>query len=109
VSISRGSIPFSGLIRYFYDELRKRGASALDATTITKALILFGVGATGMHVSPDYAAAKQAAKTRSGGAKVDGALVLAKAGDTPNCFESTPSSAGPSRCLGERRLRGFPC
>ena len=54
--------PLSGPIRYFYDQLKQRGASALDAVTITKGLILFGVGATGLHIHEDYAAAKETAK-----------------------------------------------
>jgi hypothetical protein len=61
-SISHGPIPLSGPIRYFYDQLKQRGASALEAVTITKALILFGVGATGLHIHEDYGAAKEAAK-----------------------------------------------
>jgi hypothetical protein len=61
-AIAHGPIPLSGPIRYFYDQLKQRGASALEAVTITKGLILFGVGATGVHISPDYGAAKQEAK-----------------------------------------------
>ena len=56
--ISHWPIPLSGPIRYFYDQLRAKGSSALDAVTITKGLILFGVGATGMHISEDYGADK---------------------------------------------------
>ena len=66
--LSHGPIPLTGPIRYAYDQLRARGSSAQDALGVTKALILYGaepkgvaigaVGATGMHVRPDYAAAK---------------------------------------------------
>ena len=53
--LSHGPIPLTGPIRYFYDQLRGKGASALDAMAITKGLIIFGVGATGLHVQQDYA------------------------------------------------------
>ena len=59
-TIARTPIPLSGPIRYFYDHMKQQGASATDATTITKSLIMFGAGLTGMHVSPDYKAEKAA-------------------------------------------------
>jgi hypothetical protein len=40
--------------------MKDKGASALDATAITKGLILFGVGATGLHIHEDYDANKPA-------------------------------------------------
>jgi hypothetical protein len=51
---SIGPIPLEGPIRYFYDKLRQNGSSAMDATTITKGLIIGGLGATGTHVTEDY-------------------------------------------------------
>ena len=60
--ITKTPIPLSGPIRYFYDQMKEKGASATDATAITKALIMFGVGLTGMHIREDYGAAKEAAK-----------------------------------------------
>lgn len=60
--LSHGPIPLTGPIRYVYEQLRAKGSSAMDAAAIIKGLIIFGVGATGMHISPDYAAAKEAAK-----------------------------------------------
>ena len=46
---SIGPIPLSGPIAYFYDKMRKDGASAFDAGNIIKGLTLFGLGATGLH------------------------------------------------------------
>lgn len=60
--LSHGPIPLQGPIRYFYDQLRLKGSSALDAVAITKAIIIGGVGATGLHISEDYGAAKEIAK-----------------------------------------------
>jgi hypothetical protein len=60
--LSHGPIPLQGPIRYVYDQLRAKGASAMDATAIIKGLIITGVGATGVHISEDYGAAKEAAK-----------------------------------------------
>jgi hypothetical protein len=51
---SIGPIPLEGPVGYTYDHLRKTGASALDATEITKGLILTGLGATGVHVREDF-------------------------------------------------------
>jgi hypothetical protein len=48
-----GPIPLEGPIGYVYDHLKKGGASALDAATITKGLILTGLGATGLHVQEE--------------------------------------------------------
>lgn len=62
-AISKAPIPLSGPVGYFYNQMKDtHGASARDATAITKALIMFGAGLTGMHVSPDYGAEKEAAK-----------------------------------------------
>ena len=58
-AMSHFPIPLSGPIRYFYDQMKDtHGASAKDSTAITKALIMFGVGLTGMHASEDYGAEK---------------------------------------------------
>jgi hypothetical protein len=58
-ALSHGPIPLQGPIGFFYDQLRKQGASAQDATTMIKNMILIGlVGATGIHISPDYAPQK---------------------------------------------------
>lgn len=75
--LSHGPIPLQGPIKYAYEQLRSRGASAMDAMGVIKALILYGlepkslimggVGTTGMHISEDYAAAKEAAKRRQVG------------------------------------------
>lgn len=64
-AISHGPIPLEGPIRYVYDQLRQRGASAMDATAWIKAVIIGGVGATGIHVGEDYNAAKVEAKRES--------------------------------------------
>ena len=47
---SIGPIPLEGPIGYVYDHLKKSGASSMDAATITKGLIITGLGATGLHV-----------------------------------------------------------
>jgi hypothetical protein len=63
--LSHGPIPLQGPIRYVYDQLRAKGASAMDASAVIKGLIMTGVGATGMHISEDYPQAikrKQAAQ-----------------------------------------------
>jgi hypothetical protein len=54
--LSHGPIPLTGPIRYFYDQQRKAGASALDALGLTKAVIIFGLGLTGLHAGQDYEA-----------------------------------------------------
>ena len=46
--LSHGPIPLQGPIRYVYDQLRAKGASAIDSTAIIKALIIGGVGYTGI-------------------------------------------------------------
>ena len=72
--ISHGPIPLQGPLRYVYDQMRERGASATDAMAWMRSLIAFGldpgavakgaavslIGATGIHVG--YEAAKAAAK-----------------------------------------------
>ena len=50
---SIGPIPLEGPIGFVYDHLKKGGASALDATTITKGLIIAGLGATGVHAQEE--------------------------------------------------------
>jgi hypothetical protein len=58
-ALSHGPIPLQGPIGFFYDHLRNQGASAQDATTMIKNMILIGlVGATGIHISPDYSQPK---------------------------------------------------
>ena len=61
-AISHGPILLSGPIRYVYDELKSQGMSAVNAMTLIKALIVGGIGATGMHIGQDYNAAKADAK-----------------------------------------------
>jgi hypothetical protein len=76
-AISHGPIPLEGPIKYVYDQLKQRGASATDATSFVKALMLFGAdpaamakgvaigvgGLPGFHVGVDYNAAKAQQKT----------------------------------------------
>jgi hypothetical protein len=50
---SMGPIPLQGPIGYVYDHLRQGGASAKDSLSITKALIIGGLGATGLHVKEE--------------------------------------------------------
>lgn len=49
-----GPIPLSGPIGYVYDQLKQSGASSLDASQITKALIIGGLGAPGFHIRENY-------------------------------------------------------
>jgi hypothetical protein len=80
--LSHGPIPLQGPIRYAYDQLRTQGASATDSTAIIKALIIMGTdpkaiaigltGGTGMHISADYAAAKEAARREQIAQKLKG-------------------------------------
>jgi hypothetical protein len=53
-AVTHGPIPLTEPIRYVYDQLRKGGASALDALSIVKGVILTAVGATGVHIGVDY-------------------------------------------------------
>jgi hypothetical protein len=61
-----GPIFLQGPIKYVYDHLRDGGAGAKDSFDIVKALIIGGLGATGLHVSeeppPSPAKLKEAAK-----------------------------------------------
>jgi hypothetical protein len=57
--LSHAPIPMSGPAGYVYTQLKNRGASALDAAGLTKAIIMSAVGATGMHVGPDYSVEPQ--------------------------------------------------
>jgi hypothetical protein len=50
---SIGPIPLEGPIGYVYDHLKKNGANSMDAATITKGLIITGLGATGLHVQEE--------------------------------------------------------
>lgn len=61
-------IPMTGPIKYVYDQMRAKGASAFDAMSIIRGLIMAGMGATGLHATPDYTAAKAEVK-RAAGAK----------------------------------------
>jgi hypothetical protein len=51
---SIGPIPLEGPVGFVYDKFRKSGMSALDATNITKALIIGGFGLPGFHVREDF-------------------------------------------------------
>ena len=53
-AFSHAPIPMSGPAGYVYTQLKDKGASALDAAGITKAIIMAGLGATGMEAKPDY-------------------------------------------------------
>jgi hypothetical protein len=64
-ALSHGPIPLTGPIKYVYDQLRTKGASALDATGIIKGLIITGVGLTGVHIGEDYGPAVKAAAKRA--------------------------------------------
>lgn len=58
-ALTHGPIPLQGPIGFFYDQMRSQGASAHDATTMIKNMILVGaVGATGIHISPDRSVQK---------------------------------------------------
>ena len=52
--LSHGPIPLTGPIRFFYDQARERGMSAMDATSWIKALIIGGIGFTGLHIGEDF-------------------------------------------------------
>lgn len=54
LAASLGPIPTEGPAGYVYDQIRKNGGSALNASQITKALIIGGLGAPGFHVREDY-------------------------------------------------------
>jgi hypothetical protein len=54
-ALSHGPIFLQGPAGFFYDQLRKQGASAQDAMTMVKNALLIGlVGFTGVHIRPDY-------------------------------------------------------
>lgn len=57
---SIGPIPLSGPIEFVYDQLKDQGMSALDATALTKALIIGGMGAPGFHVREDWSRKQRA-------------------------------------------------
>jgi len=74
--LSHGPIPLTGPIKYFYDHLRKQGASGADAMGVTKALITMGMsdvkpwvitalGITGLHAGEDYGPTVKAAAKRA--------------------------------------------
>jgi hypothetical protein len=46
-------IPLEGPIGYVYEHLKQNGASSKDAMSITKGLIITGLGATGVHVQEE--------------------------------------------------------
>jgi hypothetical protein len=46
-------IPLEGPIGYFYDKMKDHGMSALDATTVTKGLIMFGLDVSGLQVQEE--------------------------------------------------------
>jgi hypothetical protein len=50
---SIGPIPLEGPIGYVYEHLKQNGASSKDAMSITKGLIITGLGATGVHVQEE--------------------------------------------------------
>jgi hypothetical protein len=64
-ALAHGPIPLTGPIRYFYDQQREAGASALDAVRLTKALIIFGLGLTGLHARQDYEAEQESTPQRA--------------------------------------------
>jgi len=53
-ALAHAPIPLSGPAGYVYNQLKAKGASAMDASGITKAIIMSVVGATGLHVGPDW-------------------------------------------------------
>lgn len=61
---SIGPIPLEGPIGYVYDTLREGGMSALNATAMTKALIIGGMGAPGFHIREDYTKRFRTSKPR---------------------------------------------
>jgi hypothetical protein len=61
---SIGPIPLEGPIGFVYDQLKQGGMSSLDATALTKALIIGGMGAPGFHVREDWTT-KAPARSRS--------------------------------------------
>ena len=52
-------IPLEGPIGYFYDKMKERGMSALDATTVTKGLIMFGADVAGLQTQEEKEPAKK--------------------------------------------------
>jgi hypothetical protein len=56
---SQGPIPLSQGTRVAYDEMRRKGLNHLQAMDILKGAAVSAIGATGAHVSPDYAAEHQ--------------------------------------------------
>jgi hypothetical protein len=52
-ALTHAPIPLTGPVGYFYKKLREGGTSSLDATAITRALIIFGIGMTGTHIAED--------------------------------------------------------
>ena len=63
-------IPLTGPIKFVYDQLRSKGASAMDSTSVIRGLIMSGMGMIGLHATPDYGAAKAAAKRDAVGKKL---------------------------------------
>jgi hypothetical protein len=52
--LTKAPIPLTGPAKYVYDQMREKGMSAKDAALSVKALTIFGLGATGMHVHEDF-------------------------------------------------------
>ena len=65
-ALEHAPIPFTGPIRYIYDQLRNRGASAGDALSIIRSLgqgaALTGAGISGVHANPTYQSATESKK-----------------------------------------------
>ena len=61
-TLSHAPIPFSGPIRFVYDQLRNKGASAGDAMSVIRGLALAGLGFSGLHAAPTYEEAKATQK-----------------------------------------------
>jgi hypothetical protein len=51
--LSHAPILVTAPAKYFFDQLRKGGMSAFDATAIMKGLIISAIGATGMHAAAE--------------------------------------------------------
>src|SRR6266403_1323444 len=76
---THGPIPLQGPIGFFFDQLRAQGASAQDALTMIRNMLLIGlVGATGIHIHPDYARQKSPAEVKAEKAAAQKGWVEAK-------------------------------
>ena len=65
-ALEHAPIPFTGPIRYIYDQLRDKGASAQDSLSIIRSLgqgaALSAAGIAGVHASPTFKSAAEAKK-----------------------------------------------